>query len=262
MQTLGDHRDRRGGSIGRLVLTILISVSLAAPVNAEPVADPGKKPIPFNKNLALAKKYPILASVLKSEPSMHRDWLLEAPIRVVKYFAARPEFASRLMAEYDQISGPLEKDEDGNGWMFRGVSGAQYVFRAHGGARENVYFAKFTYFHSSSLAPQLKISGSGAVVVSISSGKDTDTTTMDYDIYFTEGGEPLDKVAVSASIHMAEIINDVASFMEAFATMCGNVNDDPESVADDMRDADDVFTKKEIGDFESAMGVKRRWKGR
>lgn len=262
MQTIWRYRNRCGGAIGRLALAMLVAAFLGGSANAQTVADKSEtKPIPFNKKLVLAPKDTTLASALKSEPSMHRGWLLEAPIRVVKYFVARPEFVSRLMAEHDQISGPLEKDEDGNGWMFKGVSGAQYVFRAQD-AGKNVYFAKFTYFHSSSLAPKLKISGSGAVVVSISPEKNTDATTMDYDVYFTEGGEPLDKVAVSASIHMAEIINDVASFMEAFANMCGNVNDDPEGMADDMRDADDIFTKKEIAGFESAMGVKRRGKAR
>lgn len=259
MQTIRGYRDRRGGAIGRLVLTILIFLSLAAPANAEPVAaDLEKKPIPFNKK-SVSQKDSSLASALLVEPVMERGLTVDAPIRVVEYFTNRPELASRLMAENGAVSGALEKDEDGGGWAFLGASGARYLFRTQD-AGKNARFVRFSYFHASQIGIGLKISGVGAVVVSVSPRK-TGETAVDYDIYFAEGTLPLDKLAVSVSIHMAEIVSDFAALAEGFATLCETASDDPESVADDMRDADDVFTKKEIGDFESAMGVKRRGKG-
>lgn len=262
MQTVRGYRDRRGGAIGRLALTILIAASLAAPANGETVADnPQKKPLPFNKKSALSIKGPSLASALAVEPVMARGLTVEAPLRVVEYFISRPGFASRLMAENGDIPGALEKDEDGDGWTFRGESGARYVFRPVSVVKD-ARFVRFSYFHSSPFGIGLKISGAGALVASLSPGKTGETAALDYDVYFAEGGYPLDKIAVSVSIHIAEIINDFATLAEGFAALCETAYDDPESVADDMRDADDVFTKKEIGDFESAMGVKRRGKTR
>jgi hypothetical protein len=262
MQTVRDYADRRGGEVIRIALAILIAIALAAPSNAQTVADtPPKKPIQLDKKSAVSKKDAGLASALAVEPVMERGLRVESPPRVVEYFTSRPAFASRLMAEYGDISGALEREEDADSWTFTGISGARYVFTAKA-VGKNVRFVRFSYFHSSPFGIGLKISGVGAVVMSVSPGKTRETAAVDYDIYFAEGREPLDKIAVSVSIHMAEIKSDFAALAEGFATLCEAAYDDPESVADEMRDADDVFTKKEIDGFESAMGVKRRGKAR
>lgn len=262
MQTVRGYADRRGGEVIRIAVAILIAITLAAPLRAQTVAEaPPKKPVQFDKKSAVSKKDAGLASALAVEPVMERGLRVESPAMVVEYFTSRPAFASRLMAEYGDISGALEREEDADGWTFTGVSGARYVFTAKT-VGKNVRFVRFSYFHSSPFGIGLKISGVGAVVVSVSPENKGRAATVDYDVYFAEGGEPLDKIAVSVSIQMADIMRDFAALAEGFATLCEAAYDDPESVADEMRDADDVFTKKEIDGFESAMGVKRRGKGR
>jgi len=262
MQTVGGYGDRRGGAVIRLALTFILAAALAAPANGETAEDsPAKKPIPLNKKSAVSKNDARLASALAKEPVMERGLTVESPLRIVEYFMNRPELASRLMAQSDVVSGEIHSEEDADGWTFTGKSGARYVFRP-AQAGKDVRFVRFSYFHGASMGIGLRISGSGAVVVSVSHGKTGETTALDYDVYFTEGGRPLDKMAVRVSIHMAEIMGDFTSLAEGFVTLCEAVNDYPESVADEMRDADDVFTKKEIDEFESAMGVKRRGKAR
>lgn len=246
----------------RIALTFIIAIALAAPSNAQTTMDgPGKKPIHFNKKSAVFKKGPSLSSALAAEPVMERGLTVDSPSRVVEYFMSRPELASRLIEEVGFGSGVIVREEDGAGWAFKGISGARYLFHAQK-AGKDIGIVRFSYSHSASLGIGLKISGVGAVVMSVSPGKTGETTALDYDVYFAEGGGPLDKIAVSVSIHMAEITGDLAALAEGFATLCEAAYDDPESVADEMRDADGVFTKKEIGGFESAMGVKRRGKAR
>lgn len=248
----------------RIAMTFIIAIALAAPAIAETAPDgPEKKPINFhfNKKSVAFKKDPGLASALAAEPVMERGLTLESPQRVVEYFMSRPELSSRLIDENGFGSGVIAKEEDGEGWEFKGRSGARYLFHPEQ-AGKNVRFVRFSYHHSSPIGARLRISGSGAVVVSVSPGKTGDTAAVDYDVYFAEGGEPLDKIAGSVSIHMAEITSDLAALAEGFANLCEAAHDDPESVADEMRDADDVFTRKEIEGFESAMGVKRRGKAR
>ncbi len=262
MQTVGGHGDRRGGAVIRLALAFITAIALTAPANGEPAGGgPEKKPIQFNKKSAVSKKDVNLSVALAGEPVMERGLTVESPLRIVEYLMSRPELASRLMAENGFSSGEMEREEDGDGWTFTGRSGARYTFRPTQ-AGKDIRFVGFSYFHSSPLGIGLKISGTGAVVVAVSPGKNRDGAVIDYDIYFVEGVRPLDKVAVSVSIHIAEIMGDFAEMAEGFVTLCEAVNEDPESVADEMRDMDEVFTKKETDDFESEMGVKRRGKAR
>ena len=245
----------------RIALTFIISIALAAPAGAQTTVDgPEKKPIHFNKKsiVGAIRESPLASDV---EPVMERGLTVDAPSKIVEYFMGRLEFSSRLIDENGFGSGVIAKEEEGDGWAFTGRSGARYIFRAQQVGKD-IHFARFSYSHAAPLGAGLKISGVGAVVVSVSPGKTGETAALDYDVYFTEGGQPLDKIAVSVSIHMAEITGDLAALAEEFATLCEAAYDDPESVADEMRDAPDVFTKKEIVGFESAMGVKRRVKAR
>jgi hypothetical protein len=247
--------------VTRIALTFIIAIALAAPSNAQTTVDgTERKPIHFNKKsiVGAIHESPL---PLEVEPHMERGLTVDSPPKTVEYFMRRPELASRLIEEIGLGSGVIVKEGDGDGWTFKGRSGARYLFHAQK-AGKDIRFVWFSYSHSTPLAPVVKISGVGAVVMSVSPGKTGETTALDYDVYFAEGGEPLDKIAVSVSIHMAEITGDLAALAEGFATLCEAAYDDPESVADEMRDADDVFTKKETGGFESAMGVKRRGKAR
>jgi hypothetical protein len=248
--------------VTRIALTFIIAIALAAPAGAQTTGDaPGKKPIHFNKKSAVFKKDSGLASALAVEPRMERGLTADAPSKIVEYFMSRPEFSSRLIEENGFGSSVIAKEGEGDGWAFTGHSGARYVFHTEQVGKD-IHFARFSYSHAAPLGAGLKISGVGAVVISVSPGKTGKTAAVDYDVYFTEGGETLDKIAVSVSIQMTEITGDLAALAEGFATLCEAAYDDPESVADEMRDADDMFTKKEIDDFESAMGVKRRGKAR
>jgi hypothetical protein len=229
--------------VTRIALAIILAIALAAPAGSQTAVDgAGKKPLRFNKISIVGA---IHESPLQSEvePVMERGLTVDAPSRVVEYFMSRPELASRIIEENSFGSGVISKEEDGDSWAYKGRSGARYLFRAEQ-AGKDIRFVKFSYSHSAPLATGVKITGSGAVVVSVSPGKTKDTAAVDYDIYFAEGGEPLDKIAVSVSIHMAEIKGDLAALADGFVNLCETAYDDSESVADEMRDADDMFTIK------------------
>jgi len=232
------------------VLTFTTNFPAAAVPDEPPPSTEKKeepKSIEFDRS-AIPKDDVWLKNALDSAPEMKRGLEIDAPGKVVFYMLARPYLAYRIADDYGYSPILLEKSEEGDDWEVTGGTGAVYSFRKLW-EKDGVYFLRFTFFYRAPVGIGLKTSGAGAVVVRFKESGKAKNVIADYDVYFSPGDLPLDKLTEYFPLQKSWIMEDFSSISDAFTDLCESISDDPESILDDMEWSEDDFTAGELKNF-------------
>ena len=219
--------------------------------------DKNPAPIEFPKSVVSGKDV-VLESALRRPPEMTRDIEIEAPRRVVKYFLSRPHLAYRILDDSGASPIRLERSEDGDEWEMTGGSGSLYTLKTLRSGEDH-FAIRFGFFYRAPIGIGIKLSGAGAFVGRIRTKTgSSESVFLDYDIYFSPGSLPLDKITEYLPLQRMWIAGDFKSAARAFAELCESAVDDPETMVDDMEFSEDVFTPGEIREFRLVFGLKKR----
>ncbi len=205
------------------------------------------KPLPYPSKI-ISKKDSLLVRAAAREPLMLRGRRIEAPLKIVNYFFPRPWLAYRLaeQAQGSSLSFSLDKEE--GEWEMTAI-GRSYELKPLAGD-EKTKVLKFTFLFRFPLGIGLKTSGGGFVVIRARLEDGDEGSLIDYDIYLVTGSGPIDKLTKSFPIIQNSLARaDMESVISPFAMLCEAVADDPESVAEEMKEADETFSEKEVEEF-------------
>ncbi len=193
-----------------------------------------------------------LAQALAGEPTMVRDVYIDTRLPFVRYLLDHPVIAHKLTQLFSSEPFTLEKPEDEDEWYMH-ISGRDYRWKTvetKDGARI------LSYSLSAKLLPVGKLSatGDGALLVSAKEGDDAEETNVGYDIYFTPGNTKIDKLTKGFSgFQQGMVAQDFERVADVFKQLCETVGDDTESIADEMADADDLFTKADVAEYRKRL---------
>ncbi len=255
---MAKDRNRMPESLARSVMvrkTFLIVACAIAIVMTQALAahsvEPKKevvKPINYPKS-SIPKEDESLKLILKLTPLTERDIHIPAKMKVVEYLFTRPTLAYRLLELFGGKPATLEEAEEGNEWDVKINNGGLYTFETVWIGNDRALL-KFGYFYRAAIGIGIKFSGLGAVIVRMRPDpEEKDAMYIDFDIYAKPGDLPLDKLLKAAPVHREWFRSDFMTIASSFIELCKTADDDPESVADDMAEADDLFTEKEAGLF-------------
>ncbi|VAX14805.1 hypothetical protein MNBD_NITROSPINAE04-1018 [hydrothermal vent metagenome] len=205
------------------------------------------KPLPYPSE-TISKKDSLLVRAAASEPLMLRGRRIEAPLKIVNHFFARPWLAYRLAEQIAASPLSFSLDKEGGEWEMAAI-GRHYQFGPLEVDKE-IKILKFTFLFRLPLGIGLKTSGGGFIVIRTRLEDGDEGSLIDYDIYLVTGSGPIDKLTRSFPIIQNSLAQaDMESVISSFAMLLEAVADDPESVVDEMKDADETFSEKEVEEF-------------
>jgi len=206
------------------------------------------KPLPYPSK-AISKQDSLLVRAVLRKPSTFRGRRIEAPLKIINYFIARPWLAYRLAEQLQEspLSFSFYKEE--GEWGMSAI-GRQYELKQLS-VDKKIKVLKFTFLFRFPLGIGLKTSGGGFIVIQTGQDSDDEVSLIDYDLYLVTGSGPIDKLTRSYPFIQDSFARaDIELALSSFAMVVESVADDPESVAEDIKEADGIFSEKEVEEFE------------
>ncbi len=230
----------------------------SSPGDEKPEGDESSKPISYPSS-SIPKKDEQLVRASAREPVMIRGRGIEAVKEVVDYLMSRPGLAFRLIEELHGAPFSFSTAEEDNQWEMT-TAGRFYAFEPLKGG-ERTHVLKFTFLFRFPLGIGLKTSGGGMVVIRAkqAGAEPEEETLIDYDIYLVTGYLPIDKLTKRIPFIQSGLArSDFESVLTVFTLLCESVADDPGAVAEDMAEADETFTAKEVNEFRKTFVIPDR----
>lgn len=208
------------------------------------------KPLKFSSEV-ITKDDSLLAKAMAKEPLMIREKEIEAPLKMTDYFLSRPWLTYRLAEELTGASFSFSLDKTEGEWELNVTSAIARSYNLTPlSNRKSTKVLKFVFLFKFALGIGIKSTGGGFVVIRSGPNADNDGAVIDYDIYLVTGSTPIDKLTKQLPfIHNSLAQADMELALMPFIELCELVADDPESVAEEMEEADEVFSKNEIEEF-------------